>query len=78
MDNRQQAAAISDLQATLLSQRAKLVRLCMDWTGDADAAEDLAQEALLQAWQRAHQLRDPNAYEAWLKRIVRNICLRWN
>jgi DNA-directed RNA polymerase specialized sigma24 family protein len=35
--------------ALLLSERVRLVRLCARLTGDADAAEDLAHEALVLA-----------------------------
>lgn len=61
----------------LAADRARLVRLCAQLTGDRQAAEDLAQEALLVAWRDAHTLRDPRARERWLAGIARNLCLRW-
>ena len=39
--------------------RTRLVRLCAMISGDAAAAEDLAQETLLEAWRNAHKLHDP-------------------
>jgi RNA polymerase sigma factor (sigma-70 family) len=59
------------------AERARLVRLCTRIVGDPIAAEDLAQEALLLAWQRGHQLHDPERRDAWLKAIARNLCRRW-
>ena len=34
------------------SERRRLVRLCATISGDRDAAEDLAQETLLEAWRK--------------------------
>lgn len=57
--------------------RAALVRLCTGISGCPDAAEDLAQEALIEAWRNAHKLRDPDVRQAWLRGIARNVCRRW-
>ena len=59
------------------ARRARLVRLCRAATGDATAAEDLAQEALLEAWRLQHRLTDPSGADAWLNAIARNLCRRW-
>ena len=64
-------------EATLPAQRAGLVRLCARLTGDAEAAEDLAQETLAEAWRQRHKLRDPEGQTPWLAAIARNVCLRW-
>jgi len=39
--------------------------------GDEHLAEDAVQEAFLEALARLNQLRDPDAFAAWLRRIVR-------
>jgi len=57
--------------------RRRLVRLCATLSGDHDAAEDLAQETLLEAWRNAHKLRDPAGVDWWLAAIARNVCRRW-
>src|SRR5687767_4831074 len=44
--------------------------------GDSFLAEDVAQEAFVLAWQKLDQLRDPNAFAGWLKRIVLSQCNR--
>ena len=41
-------------------------------TGDATAADDLAQDALLRAWHRRHQFRANTNFKAWVLTIVRN------
>jgi RNA polymerase sigma-70 factor (ECF subfamily) len=56
--------------------RRRLVRLCAVISGDAGAAEDLAQETLLEAWRNAHKLHDPSGAERWLAAVARNVCLR--
>jgi RNA polymerase sigma-70 factor (ECF subfamily) len=59
------------------AQRARLVRLCAAVVGEAAAAEDLAQETLLEAWRHQHRLNDPTGADAWLNAIARNVCRRW-
>jgi RNA polymerase sigma factor (sigma-70 family) len=58
-------------------ERTQLVRLCATLTADREAAEDLAQEALFEAWRSRDSLRDPERRPQWLVGIARNICLRW-
>ena len=59
------------------SERRRLVRLCATLSGSRDAAEDLAQETLLEAWRNLHKLHDPAGADRWLSAIARNVCLRW-
>jgi RNA polymerase sigma-70 factor (ECF subfamily) len=61
----------------LPSERARLVRLCARLTGSYEAAEDLAQETLYEAWRQSGSLRDTDAWRAFVTGIARNICLRW-
>jgi RNA polymerase sigma-70 factor (ECF subfamily) len=44
--------------------------------GDFYLAEDAAQEAFITAWQSLHQLRAPEAFPGWLRRIVLTRCNR--
>lgn len=71
------ATTIGGLEAMLPQERARLVRFCAHLCGDADAAEDLAQETLIEAWRHADRLYDPQGYDRWLSAIARNVCLRW-
>jgi RNA polymerase sigma-70 factor (ECF subfamily) len=41
---------------------------------DADQADDAVQTALILAWRDLRRLRDPDAFEAWLHRILVNEC----
>ncbi|MFG1382791.1 sigma-70 family RNA polymerase sigma factor [Xanthobacter versatilis] len=43
--------------------------------GDAQDAEDIAQEALLRVWRAAPRWRPTAAFGTWLYRIVVNLCL---
>jgi len=58
-------------------ERRRLTRLCAVLTGDSSAAEDLAQETLLEAWRIRDRLVDPSGRGPWLDAIARNVCLRW-
>ena len=55
-------------------ERARLVHLCATITGSGEAAEDLAQETLLEAWRHLDGLRDPEKRAQWLSGIARNVC----
>lgn len=41
---------------------------------DADLAEDAVQAALITAWRELRSLRDPDAFEPWLHRILTHAC----
>src|SRR5438045_5204672 len=43
--------------------------------GDFAASEDAGQEAFLTAWQKLHELREPERLRAWLAQIGRNAAL---
>lgn len=58
-------------------ERARLVALCVRFTGNLMAAEDLAQETLYEAWRHRERLHDARGLSAWLAAIARNVYLRW-
>jgi RNA polymerase sigma-70 factor (ECF subfamily) len=41
---------------------------------DRQRAEDAVQEALVHAWRELPGLRDPDRFEAWLRRLLLNAC----
>jgi RNA polymerase sigma factor (sigma-70 family) len=41
---------------------------------DADLADDAVQAALITAWRQLRSLRDPDAFEPWLHRILTHEC----
>jgi RNA polymerase sigma factor (sigma-70 family) len=65
------------IEVVLPSEWPRLVRLCAHFTGDHDAAEDLAQETLIEAWRHQDRVYDWQGYSSWLAAIARNVSLRW-
>lgn len=59
------------------AERERLVTLCAKLSGAPAAADDLAQETLLEAWRHQDRLTDPTGSARWLSAIARNVCLRW-
>jgi RNA polymerase sigma-70 factor (ECF subfamily) len=43
---------------------------------DADRADDAVQDALLLAWRHVRSLRDPDAWDAWLRRLTVRACYK--
>jgi RNA polymerase sigma-70 factor (ECF subfamily) len=43
---------------------------------DTESARDACQEAFLTAWRKLSTLREPSAFGAWIKRLVRTQCAR--
>jgi RNA polymerase sigma factor (sigma-70 family) len=44
--------------------------------GDRDRAEDATQDALVAAWRDLRGLRDPDRFDAWLRRLLVRTCYR--
>jgi RNA polymerase sigma factor (sigma-70 family) len=65
------------IEKLISSEWGRVVRLCARLSGSPDAAEDLAQETMIEAWCHAGSLRNPDAMGPWLPGIARNVCLRW-
>jgi RNA polymerase sigma-70 factor (ECF subfamily) len=57
------------------AQREPLYRLAYSWCHDAALADDIVQESLLRALDRAGQLEDPQRLKGWLCAILAN-CLK--
>jgi RNA polymerase sigma-70 factor, ECF subfamily len=49
--------------------------LAYNYVGDFSAAEDIAQETFVQAFQSIDSLRDGSRFKVWLLRIARNKCI---
>jgi len=61
-------AALIGASATRLYTLASLI------LRDSDRAQDATQEAIVRAWRELPRLRDPERFEAWLRRMVVNAC----
>lgn len=77
----------TDSDATLAEKHqafCELVRIFQDMAyacayavlGDFSLAEDAAQEAFISAWQKLSQLRQPEAFPGWFRRILLTECNR--
>jgi RNA polymerase sigma-70 factor (ECF subfamily) len=49
---------------------ARLFTIAQLMLRDQDAADDAVQEALVTAWRDLRGLRDPNGFDAWLRRVL--------
>jgi RNA polymerase sigma-70 factor (ECF subfamily) len=56
---------------------APVLALCHAQTRSADAADDLAQEALLRGYRGLATLAEPEKFGAWLRGIAHRVCLDW-
>ncbi|HLZ59184.1 MAG TPA: sigma-70 family RNA polymerase sigma factor [Ktedonosporobacter sp.] len=71
-------ALIANIDDLFSTSRPRLLRIAQAYGAPSDAADDIVQETLLEAWQHLDHLRAPERFEAWLKGICRNVCLRWS
>ena len=53
----------------------KVYGLCLRMTGNVSEAEDCAQEAFIQAWNKMDKFRGDSAFATWLHRIAVNAVL---
>jgi RNA polymerase sigma-70 factor (ECF subfamily) len=55
--------------------QAAVFNVCYRLLGERAAAEDLAQEAFLRAYQRLHRFDDTRPFGPWIRRVAANLCL---
>ena len=65
--------AFSQLAAASFAQLFRTARLILR---DDDLAADAVQEALLSAWVHIRAVREPDRFEAWLRRLLVHACYR--
>ena len=66
-------------QADLYRQYSKaMFNICIRMTGNRSDAEDLLQDAFINAFESIGQLKEPAAFGGWLRRIVVNKCIRFS
>lgn len=59
------------------AERERVWRLCARLSNSTDAADDLAQEVSIRAWQAWGGFKGLASPRTWLHRIAVNVCLRW-
>jgi RNA polymerase sigma factor (sigma-70 family) len=60
----------------LVRRRQTWIRgLLRRWSGDAQLADDLAQETFVRAWRKLQRLQSPAAFGGWLRQIALNVWL---
>jgi RNA polymerase sigma-70 factor (ECF subfamily) len=59
------------------SLRAGLRGIAFVRTGDLQEADDLTQDALLQAWLHIRELKEPSSFLPWLQSILYRACSSW-
>lgn len=55
----------------------RVFTLCVRLLGDRDMAEDMAQEAFVQAWKNLSHFRGDSAFGSWLYRITTNTVISY-
>jgi RNA polymerase sigma-70 factor, ECF subfamily len=65
--------AFSELTRLSVAKLYAVARLILR---DNERAEDATQEALVTAWRRLATLRDPDRFEAWMRRLLVHACYR--
>ena len=73
-------AQAGDKTAFALLYRSHVARvhaLCRRMIGDVGLAEELTQDAFVQAWQQLHSFRGDARFSTWLHRVAVNTVLSW-
>jgi DNA-directed RNA polymerase specialized sigma24 family protein len=60
------ATADAEFDQLLSAARPRLHRIARSQGLAHEAADDIAQETLVEAWRHLEQLRDPTRFDAWL------------
>jgi RNA polymerase sigma-70 factor (ECF subfamily) len=72
------SALTNTLDELLATARPRLLRLAQQQGVSPDAADDVVQETLVEAWRHLEHLHSPERFDAWLNGICRNVSLRWS
>ncbi|WP_448701229.1 RNA polymerase sigma factor [Mucilaginibacter sp. AW1-3] len=54
-----------------------MFNICIRMTANRDDAEDVLQESFMMTFKNLEQLKEPERFAGWLKRIVVNECIRF-
>lgn len=67
---------MTEMDQLLATARPRLHRIARAQGLDSATADDIVQEALVEAWHHLESLRDPTRFNAWLDGICRNVVRR--
>ena len=74
---RLQAGEIDAVRELFERYRARVYRVCLHYTGNAEDARDIVQETFVRAYRGVRQFRGDSALATWLTRIAMNLCLNF-
>jgi RNA polymerase sigma-70 factor (ECF subfamily) len=73
---RGQTAAAAEAYGELVARyQTSVFNVCYRLMGERRAAEDLAQEAFIRAYQRLHLFDPTRPFGPWIRRVAANLCL---
>jgi RNA polymerase sigma factor (sigma-70 family) len=55
-----------------------MYNICIRMTGNPTDAQDIFQDAFIEAFRQLGQLKEPGAFAGWLRRIMINKCIRFS
>lgn len=67
----------SDFETIYNKHRRRIYKLCLGYTGDRDAAQDLLQDTFIKVWENLAKFRNEAAIGTWIYRIAVNTCLSY-
>lgn len=65
----------SEFESIALQLRGRILKVALDFFGNQDEAEDVAQEALVQLWRYCEQIDGSRGIEGLAVRVAKNCCV---
>ena len=63
------------IEKTFREEHGRVLATLIGQLGDFELAEDALQDALVIAWRDLPSLRDPDRFDAWLHKVLTNVCI---